>query len=50
VAEAFIGPQPSPRHQVAHYDGVRDNNHYSNLRWATPTRMKKEERSRSGLW
>ncbi len=37
VAEAFIGPSPSPEHTiVAHNDGTRDNNHFSNLRWATP--------------
>lgn len=34
VCEAFIGPQPSG-HEVAHGDGVRDNNLLSNLRWAT---------------
>lgn len=36
VAETFIGPAPSARHQVAHYDGNPLNNHISNLRWATP--------------
>ena len=36
VALAFIGCAPSDKHQVAHNDGVRTNNHYSNLRWATP--------------
>lgn len=35
VALAFIGRAPSAKHQVAHNDGVRTNNHYSNLRWAT---------------
>ena len=35
VAEAFLGPCPSPKHIVAHYDGKRTNAHYSNLRWAT---------------
>ncbi len=35
VALAFLGPQPSPRHLVAHNDGVRTNNIVSNLRWAT---------------
>lgn len=35
VALAFIGPPPTERHQVAHYDGNGKNNHYSNLRWAT---------------
>ena len=35
VAEAFHGPRPTPRHQVAHADGMRTNNHVTNLRWAT---------------
>lgn len=35
VALAFIGPQPSPRHNVAHNDGSRSNNRVANLRWAT---------------
>lgn len=35
VARAFLGPAPSPTHEVAHNDGNRFNNHYSNLRWAT---------------
>lgn len=36
VCAAFHGPQPSPRHQVAHWDGDSLNNAASNLRWATP--------------
>lgn len=35
VAMTFIGPPPSPRHEVAHNNGDRDNNAVSNLRWAT---------------
>ncbi len=35
VAEAFIGPAPSTKHEVAHNDGDPSNNHFSNLRWAT---------------
>lgn len=34
VCEAFNGARP-PGAQVAHGDGDRLNNHYSNLRWAT---------------
>ena len=30
------GPPPSNNHQCAHWDGDRLNNHYTNLRWATP--------------
>jgi hypothetical protein len=33
VALAFLGRQPSPHHEVAHLNGNRANNHYSNLRW-----------------
>lgn len=35
VAEAFIGPAPSDRHEVAHNNGSRISNHFNNLRWAT---------------
>lgn len=34
VAEAFIGPAPSDQHEVAHGNGSRVANHYTNLRWA----------------
>lgn len=36
VALTFLGPPPTPRHQVAHADGVRTHNWVGNLRWATP--------------
>lgn len=35
VCETFHGPQPSPKHVVAHNDGNRLNNRADNLRWAT---------------
>src|SRR5579875_178395 len=35
VAETFIGPRPTPRHGVAHWDGNPAHNHWKNLRWAT---------------
>lgn len=35
VAETFIGPAPSELHEVAHNNGSRISNHYTNLRWAT---------------
>jgi hypothetical protein len=35
VALTFLGEPPTPAHLVAHDDGTRDNNHWSNLRWAT---------------
>jgi hypothetical protein len=36
VLFAFIGEPPTKKHQCAHYDGNPQNNHVSNLRWATP--------------
>jgi hypothetical protein len=36
VCKAFHGERPTPRHQAAHNNGVRDDNRASNLRWATP--------------
>jgi len=36
VCEAFHGPAPTDKHQVAHGDGNPENNHADNLRWATP--------------
>jgi hypothetical protein len=36
VALAFLGEPPSADHVVAHNDGSRLNNHWTNLRWATP--------------
>lgn len=35
VAITFHGPRPSPKHQVAHWDDNKTNNHYKNVRWAT---------------
>jgi hypothetical protein len=35
VACTWLGPRPSPRHLVAHWDGDRSNCHVDNLRWAT---------------
>jgi hypothetical protein len=36
VCEAFHGRCPAAHLQVAHGDGDKTNNHFSNLRWATP--------------
>ncbi len=44
VALTFVGPPPTALHQVAHNDGSRDNNHWSNLRWATPAENQADRR------
>lgn len=35
VCEVFNGPKPSADHEVAHKNGSRVANHYSNLEWKT---------------
>lgn len=35
VALAFLGPPPTKKHEVAHWDGKPANNNRHNLRWAT---------------
>lgn len=35
VAINFIGNPTSKKHEVAHNDGNKQNNHFKNLRWAT---------------
>ncbi len=35
VAEAFIGPAPTPKHEVAHNNGSRISCYFRDLRWAT---------------
>lgn len=42
VALAFLGPRPSPAHEVAHADGDPGNNRSSNLRWATNAENKED--------
>lgn len=37
VAHAFLGPPPTPRHQINHRDGNRDNNAVTNVEWVTPS-------------
>lgn len=35
VAAAFVGPQPTPLHEVNHIDGDKKNNQATNLEWVT---------------
>lgn len=49
VALSWLGAPPSDRHEVAHNDGVRTNNHRSNLRWATPAENQ-ADRKRHGTY
>lgn len=36
VAEAFLGPAPSPAHRVAHKNGKLTDNAAANLEWRVP--------------
>jgi hypothetical protein len=44
VAEAFLGAPPTPRHEVAHLDGNRQNPRLDNLAWKTPKENKADIR------
>ena len=48
VCFAFHGPPPSPKHEVAHWDGNALNNRPSNLRWATHQENKHDDDIRLG--
>jgi len=47
VADAFLGPRPSPTHQVRHLDGDRMNPSAANLAWGT-AKENAEDRDRHG--
>lgn len=44
LARAFLGPPPTPKHQAAHNDGNPQNNHWRNIRWATPMENQHDRR------
>jgi len=44
VAEAFHGPRPSPRHEVAHSDGIGTHNDAASIRWATHAENVQDQR------
>jgi hypothetical protein len=48
VAEAFIGPKPTARHQVNHKDSDKTNNVPDNLEWVTPREHTNHTRSLPG--
>lgn len=48
VAEAFIGPKPSPNHEVRHDDGDPGNNFWRNLEWATRGRNTQDKKRHAG--
>lgn len=35
VAAVYLQPRPSPKYEIRHIDGIKTNNHYSNLVWGT---------------
>lgn len=49
VCETFHGPRPTPAHTVAHRDGTRTNNKAKNLRWATQSEQREDQRKHGTL-
>lgn len=47
VANAFIGPKPSSKHQIRHLDGSKTNNNVNNLAWGT-AKENADDRARHG--
>lgn len=44
VCMAFHGLPPTPKHEVAHFDGNKDNNAATNLRWVTKSENREDSR------
>lgn len=49
VCRAFHGDAPSPKHEVAHWDGDPANNCAGNLRWATSKENNEDQRRHGRL-
>lgn len=49
VCAAFHGPKPTQGHTVAHWDGNRQNNVAGNLRWATQSEQREDQRRHGTL-
>lgn len=49
VCRVFHGPKPTPAHQAAHRDDDKENNHQSNLYWATPKQNHADRRRNGGI-
>lgn len=49
VALAFLGPPPTPKHVVAHWNGNPQDDRVSNLRWATQSENREDSRRHGTL-
>lgn len=50
VAVTFLGPPPTPSHQVNHKDGVKGNNRSDNFEWVTPLGNQRHRLDVLGKW
>jgi len=50
VLQCFVGPRPAQSHQAAHKDGNKENNHLSNLYWATPKENTRDKKSHGTMY
>lgn len=50
VLEAFVGPRPHPDWHACHNDGDPLNNHWSNLRWDTPSGNMQDKHRHGTCW
>ena len=47
VAAEYLPPRPSPKHEIRHLDGNKNNAHCDNLAWGT-AKENAEDRERHG--